>query len=152
MHMRAHAQLAGECQVPQQVLVENGKAVKFSDGRAKVMGTVWSGRMAFEDGEVMPFASQSLRDRKRMFYDGAAVATISLDEENEVVGEPQVAVLGMADPKDGDWGDTLHNALDRLPRKARRDDTAVEEAIRSAVRKTFAPRRKPVVKVHIQRV
>ncbi len=74
--------------------------------------------MAYEDGEVMPFASQTLRDRKRMFYDGAAVATISLDEENEVVGEPQVAVLGMADPLDGEWGDTLHNAFDRLPRKA----------------------------------
>lgn len=152
MHMRAHAQLAEECQVPQQVLVENGKAVKFSDGRAKVMGTVWSGRMAYEDGEVVPFASPMLRDRKRMFYDGAAVATISLDEDGEVVGEPQVAVLGMSDPLDGDWGDTLDIAVSRLPRKARHDDTVVEEALRSAVRKRFAPHRKPVVKVHVQRV
>ena len=152
MHMRAHGELAKECQVPLTVLVENGKAVKFSDGRAKVMGTVWSGRMAYEDGVVVPFASPALRDRKRMFYDGAAVATISLDEDCEVVGEPQVAVLGMADPLDGDWGDTLDNAVSRLPRKARHDDTAVEEAIRSAVRKRFAPKRKPVVKVHVQRV
>ncbi len=153
MHMRAHGELAKECQVPQTVLVENGKAVKFSkDGRARVMGTVWSGRMAFEDGEVVPFSSPMLKDRKRMFYDGAVVATISLDEDGEVCGDPQVAVLGMADPLEDDWADRLDKAVSRLPRKARQDDTAVEEAVRSTIRKAFAPRRKPVVKVHIQRV
>jgi hypothetical protein len=80
------------------------------------------------------------------------VATVSLDEDGEVVGEPQVAVLGMADPLEGDWGDRLHDAVSRLPRKGRLDDTVVEEALRSSVRKVFAPKRKPVVKVHIQRV
>ncbi len=155
MHMRAHAALAKECQVPHTVLVENGSAVKFEKGTAKVMGTVWSGRLAWEDGAVVPFASAMLRDRKRMFYEGAAVATVALDEDGELMGEPQVAVLGMADPLEGKergWSFVLDTAVNRLPKKARRDDVVVEESVRSAIRKAFAPKRKPVVKVHIIRV
>ena len=153
MHMRAHAKLAEECQVPQAVLVENGTAVKFENGRGKVMGTVWSGRLAFEDGEVVPFASAMLRDRKRMFYDGAVVATVVLDDDGEMVGDPAVSVLGMNDPVgEEDWDEVLDRAVNRLPKKARRDDVVVEEAVRSAVRKAFAPKRKPVVKVHVVRV
>ena len=153
MHMRAHAALAEECQVPQTVLVENGTAVKFENGRGKVMGTVWSGRMAFEDGEVVPFASAMLRDRKRMFYDGAVVATVVLDDDGELVGDPAVSVLGMSDPEsEQGWDELLDRAVNRLPKKARRDDVVVEEAVRSAVRKAFAPKKKPVVKVHVVRV
>ena len=156
MHMRAHAILAKECQVPQTVSVENGTAVKFENGKARIAGTVWSGRLALEDGAVVPFASAMLRDRKRMFYEGAAVATVVLDEDGEVLGEPEVAVLGMADPLEGrrdrGWDFILSTAVNRLPRKARRDDDAVEEVVRAGVRKVFAPRRKPVVKVHIIRV
>ncbi|MSO73032.1 MAG: ribonuclease J [Rhodospirillaceae bacterium] len=155
MHMRAHAALAKECQVSQTVLVENGSAVKFDKGAAKIMGTVWSGRLAWEDGAMVPFASAMLRDRKRMFYEGAAVATVVLDEDGELMGEPQVAVLGMADPLEGEergWSFVLDTAVNRLPKKARRDDVVVEEAVRSAIRKAFAPRRKPVVKVHVARI
>ena len=46
----------------------------------------------------------------------------------------------------------IQNALDRLPKKARRDDDVIEENVRQAVRKVFAPARKPVVKVHVSRV
>jgi ribonuclease J len=151
-HIKAHAALASECQVPQALEIENGSAVTFEKGRARVAGTVWSGRMAWEDGEVVPFASPMLRDRKRMFYDGAAVATVTLYEDGMVADDPQVAVLGMVDPFEEDWGEVIEKALNRLPKKARQDDTVVEEAVRSAVRKAFAPKRKPVVKVHIQRV
>ncbi len=156
MHMRAHAALAKECQVPHTVLVENGAAVKFSKDSAKVAGTVWSGRMAWEDGVAVPFASPMLRDRKRMFYDGAVVATVVLDEDGELLGDIRVAVLGMADPLEDStgrgWDNLLDKAVNRLPKKARRDDMVIEEAVRAAVRKAFAPRRKPVVKVHVIRV
>ena len=156
MHMRAHAALAKECQVPQSVLVENGSAVKFENGKARVAGTVWSGRLALEDGQVMPLGSDMLRDRKRMFYEGAAVATIVLDEDGEVICDPQLAVLGIADPLEGEhdrgWDFILDRAVSRIPKKARRDDAVIEDSVKGAVRKVFAPTRKPVVKVHIVRL
>ena len=155
MHIREHAALAAECQVPQTVQVENGMAVKFTDGKAEIKGTVWSGRMAWEDNELIPFSSPMLRDKKRMFYDGSVVASVVLDEDGAVLADPLVSVLGMSDPleeTDRDWAWVIQNAVDRLPKKARRDDDVIEENVRQAVRKVFAPVRKPVVKVHISRI
>ena len=154
-HIKAHAELAKECQVPHALRVENGSAVKFGDGTASIAGTVWSGRMTYEDGKLMPLNDAMLRDRKRMFYEGAVVASILLDEENNVTSPPQIAVLGIGDPmekgRENDWDYVVTTAINRLPKKSRRDDTVIEEAVRSAVRKIFAPARKPVVKVHILR-
>jgi ribonuclease J len=155
MHMKAHAELARECQVPQTLLVENGAAVQFAGERAEIAGTVWSGRIAWEDGQPVPFASPMLRDRKRMFYDGAVVVTVAVDDAGALAGEPQVSVLGMLDPVDGrrgGWAAVLESAIERLPKKSRRDDLVVEEAVRAGVRRAFAPARKPVVKVHLVRV
>jgi len=155
MHIRAHAALAAECQVPQSIEIENGCALRFDNGRAEIKGTVWSSRMTWEDGQLYPFAAPMLRDRKRMFYEGAVVATIALDEEGELTDEPQVAVLGIPDPmagrSDRSWDDMISSIVERLPKKARRDDAVVEEAVRTALRKPFAPSRKPVVRVHVVR-
>jgi len=155
MHIREHAALAKECQVPQSLQVENGSAVKFDGGKATIEGTVWSGRMAWEDGALVPFSSPMLRDRKRLFYDGGVVATVVLDEAGTVIADPVVSVLGMNDPlvsRDRDWVSVIESVITRLPKKARRDDGVIEETVRTAVRKVFAPARKPVVKVHISRV
>ena len=159
MHMRAHAALAKECQVPHTVLVENGSAVKLADKpgadpmRAHVAGKVWNGRFALEDGTPVPMSAPSLRDRKRLFYEGAAVVTVTLDDDGEIASDPEVAVLGMADPMtELEWDKLLTRAIGRLPKKARRDDDTIEETVRSTVRKVFAPARKPVVKVHLQRI
>ena len=158
MHMRAHAELAKECQVPHTVLVENGGAVKLAskpgeDGsHAHVAGKVWAGRYTWEEGQVVPLNAPSLKDRKKMFYEGAAVVTMSLYDDGDVADDPQVTVLGTGDPLDERaWEDLLSRAVERLPKKAKRDDDVVEETLRNTVRKAFSPR-KPVVKVHLQRV
>src|SRR5262249_3632062 len=97
-----------------------------------------------------------LRDRKRMFYEGAAVVSVLLDEDNNVTSPPQIAVLGIADPlenaRENNWDFVITTAINRLPKKSRRDDTVVEESVRGAVRKVFSPARKPVVKVHVFRM
>ena len=158
MHMRAHAALAKECQVPHTILVENGSAVKLADKpgadpmRAHVAGKVWAGRFALDDGEAIPLSAPIFRDRKRMFFEGAAVVTVTLDDDGEIASDPVVTSLGMSEPMNElEWDKLLTRAVARLPKKARRDDDAVEETLKSAVRKAFAPR-KPVVKVHIQRI
>ncbi len=155
MHMRAHAELAKESQVPQAVLLENGSAVKFSEDGAFVVGSVWSGRLAWESGKAIPLNDPVLRDRKRMFYDGAVVVTVPLDTSGEVIDDIQVAVLGIRDPADEtdlerDWDFVISGVVAKLPKKARRDDDVVEEAVRTAVRRKFAPKR-PVVRVHVGR-
>jgi ribonuclease J len=159
MHMRAHAALAKECQVPHTVLVENGSAVKLADrpgddaNKAHVAGKVWSGRFAWEDGKAVPLSSPVLRDRKRMFYDGAAVVTLTMDDDGEIACDPHVDVLGIADPlSEAAWDKLLSKVIARLPKKVLREDESIAETLRAAVRKVFAPARKPVVKIHLQRI
>jgi ribonuclease J len=122
-------------------------------GKAHVAGKVWSGRFAWEDGEAVPLTSPVLRDRKRMFYDGAAVVTVTMDDDGEIAADPHVDVLGISDPLTIDeWDKLLTKTVARLPKKVLRDDDAIEETLRAAVRKIFAPARKPVVKIHLQRI
>ena len=153
--MRAHAALAAECQIPQCVTVNNGEAIRFDGDRAEVVGRVWSGRMTWEDRTVLSFSDPVLRDRKRVFYEGAATATVVLSDAGELIAEPQVSVLAVIDPMAGDdensWSKTLTAVIMRLPKRARADDDVVEETVRTAVRRAMSPR-KPVVKVHVVRV
>ena len=134
MHMNAHAKLAEECQVPQAVLVENGAALKFSDGKAEVMGHVWSGRLAWLDGRAIAMTDPIIKERKKLLFEGAVVVAVVLDDQG-VADDPQVTMLGVTDPlenahrkvgKDRDWDWIISNAIDRLPKKARRDEAVIE--------------------------
>lgn len=150
LHMKAHAKLAEECQVPQSVVAENGQAVRLSSERAEVRGTVWSGRLAWLDGEAVSLADPIMKERKRLLYDGAVVVSIVMSDRGELMADPSVIVLGVAAPLEDDWADLIENAINRVPKKARRDEVVVEESIRTAVRKAFsALDKKPVVKVQI---
>jgi ribonuclease J len=152
MHMNAHAKLAEECQVPQAVLVENGQALKFSNGTAKVMGTVWNGRLTWLEGEVLAMNDPIIKERKKLLFEGAVVVSVTLDDDG-LMDEPQVTVLGTGDPladHERSWDWVLSNAINKLPKKARRDDGVIEDTVKTAVRKAFATTgRKPLVKVHI---
>ena len=161
MHMNAHAKLAKECQVPQAVLVENGTALKFSDGTAEIMGNVWNGRLALLDGRTVALTDPIIKERKKLLFEGAVVVSVVLDNDG-LVDNPQITLLGLTDPlenpnrrvaQDRDWNWIISNAVERLPKKARKDDAVIEDAVKSAVRKVFAPTgRKPLVKVHISLV
>jgi ribonuclease J len=152
LHMKAHAKLAEECQVPLTVVAENGQAVRFTSDGAAVAGRVESGRLAWLDNRVVSLSDAMMKERKRVYYDGAVSVALVLDDAGTVLDDPQVATFGVSNPlsDDRDWADLIDSAVNRLPKKARRDVVVVEEAVRAAVRKAFtALDKKPVVKVQI---
>ncbi|MBT5239584.1 MAG: ribonuclease J [Rhodospirillaceae bacterium] len=158
LHMRAHAELAKECQVPQAVLVENGSAVRLAPGDPAVMGEVWSGRMSWEGDRAVSFWDPVLRDRKKIFYGGSVVVSLVLEEDGRLATDAQVSVLGILDPLADDGSSALaeevEDAVERMKGKSRRDDGAVEEAVRRCIRRIFAGGQngKPLVRVHIARI
>lgn len=158
MHMRAHAELAKECQVPKAILVENGAVVRLAPGEPELAGEVWTGRMAWEGDRAVPFWDPMLRDRKKIFFNGSVVVSLVLEEDGRLGNDAQVAVLGIPDPLADDGEDALaieiERAVERMRGKARRDDDAVEEAVRQCVRRLFSmnQRRKPLTRVHIARI
>ena len=158
LHMRAHAALAKECQVPQALLVENGSTVRLAPGDPVVAGEVWAGRMSWEGDRAVPFWDPMLRDRKKIFFNGSVVVSLVLEDDGRLATDAEVSVLGIPDPMADDGATALaeeiESAVERMRGKPRRDDDAVEEAVRRCVRRIFSmeQRRKPLTRVHIARV
>jgi ribonuclease J len=158
LHMRAHAALAMECQVPQALLVENGSTVRLAPGDPVVAGEVWAGRMSWEGDRAVPFWDPMLRDRKKIFFNGSVVVSLVLEDDGRLATDAEVSVLGIPDPMADDGATALaeeiESAVERMRGKPRRDDDAVEEAVRRCVRRIFSmeQRRKPLTRVHIARV
>ena len=118
---------------------------------------VESGRLAFEGRRLLPLDSEVLKTRQRMSYNGAAMVTLVMDEEGALDGDPEVSLQGLIEETESEDLDTIVEfvaaAVSRLPAKERRDDAAVKEAARTALRrvcnKTFG--KKPPTSVHLVR-
>jgi ribonuclease J len=157
-HLIAHAQLARNCQVPETVVAENGAMVRLAPGPATVIEEVPTGRLAADGNQVLSVGSEALRDRRRMVYNGSAVATVVLDRNGRLLASPKVTVHGVIEETDDvildELAEAVARAVEGLRSSERRDDEAVREAARVAVRRslraTFGKR--PVTEIHIVRI
>jgi ribonuclease J len=158
-HLVEHAKLARDCQVPHSVVVENGSVVRLGPGTAAIIDKVESGRLGLDGNRLVPMGGTVVRDRQRMVDNGAAVATLVLDRDGRLVAEPVVTIHGLLDP-DGDGAldagvrGALREAIGQMPPGSRRDDGAVREVARSALRRVVKRDlgRRPVTEIHVVRI
>jgi ribonuclease J len=159
-HQQAHAALAQECQIPDQIVPANGELIRLGpDGPARVVAHVRSGRMALDGKRLIPLDNGMMRTRSRMVNNGASVVTLVMTARGELVTAPQVAVMGLIDEVADrdmllDVVDAVREAVAGLSKTARADDAQVKEAARIAVRRCFnaSHGKKPVTDVHLVRV
>lgn len=156
-HLVAQARLAEQCQVPQALVTRNGEVVKLGPGPAAVVGEVPVGRLVVDGKLLVPAAAEALRNRHRMTFNGAALATVVIDGEGRLRAPPQVSVQGLAEGDEGVAGDLQQQvelAVSQLSARERRDDQAVREAARLAVRRSLKAwhGKKPVTEVHVVRI
>jgi ribonuclease J len=157
-HLIAHAQLARDCQVPETVIAENGAMVRLAPGPATVIDTVSVGRLVADGNQLRALGSAALKSRQRMGFNGTAVATVVLDKSGRLLARPQVTLQGLAEEADaatlGALGDRLGQAIADLPAPRRRDDEAVRETARLAMRRSLKASygKRPVTDIHIVRL
>lgn len=158
--LQAHAQLARDCQVAQAVIPANGRILRLAEDGAEVVGEVPSGRLAIDGKRIVPLGRESLRGRHRIINNGAAVATLVIDRSGSLLGDPQLAVMGLLEDPAGD-GDlsssvvaAVRAAVESMSAADRSDDDSVRQAVRGAVRRSFnaLQGKKPVTEVHLVRV
>jgi ribonuclease J len=158
-HLLEHAKVAEECQVPETVVALNGDVVRLAPGKAEIVGVVPSGRLAADGTILIPLDGPSVQMRRRLMFNGSAVATVVLDTIGDLLAPPQVTLHGIAD--EAEEGDivravaaAVRSAVEGLPRPRRRDDAEVREAARLAIRRTVRTTRgkKPPIDVHIVRL
>ncbi|RMD62948.1 MAG: ribonuclease J [Alphaproteobacteria bacterium] len=158
-HLAEHARLAAACQVPQQIVGENGTLIRLAPGPAGIVARVHAGRLALDGNRLLPLDSPIIRDRRRMSFNGAVVVTLVIGADLKFQGMPIITAQGLLDPeteadKLAAIAEGLRDALQPLSNASRRDDAAVKEAARLAVRRAFYRLlgRKPVTEVHLVRL
>ncbi len=158
-HLLAHAELAEELQVPEQLVLRNGLMARIAPGPAEVIDDVPAGRLHL-DGRVLVRAGEApLRERRMMSFAGHVVVSLVVDEAGRLLAEPEVACEGIPDLEDGltvedTCREAAEDAVNRMRKSAARDDDAMAEAARRAVRGRlrFLWDKKPPVRVLVTRV
>ena len=155
-HLSEHAGLAEDCGAD-AILIEDGDILRLAPGRADVVESAVVGRLAIDGPRLLPLEGGVLGARKRMLFNGVVVASFAVDKAGKVLGKPQVAAPGLFDA-DGEEPEQLAVELARvvmeLPQSLKREDDALREAARAALRKSVGRRlkKRPNVEVHLMRV
>ena len=155
-HLSAHAALAQEAQVT-PILIEDGDILRLSPGRPEVTDSAPVGRLVLDGGRLVPLQGGVMGARRRMLYNGVVIASLAVDESGRLLGTPKVSAPGLFEPEDPQTGRLaadLAQAIADLPLALRREDAALADAARAALRRALGRRlqKRPLVDVHLLRV
>jgi ribonuclease J len=158
-HLIAHAELAGECQVQQPLIIQNGDVVRLAASGAGIVDEVPVGRLASDGKGLLPVDGRALKDRRRVTFNGSAVASLVLDRRGESLAPPAISTIGIVEPAAAEAAapalrSAIERALDELPGSLRRDDEAVRDSARRALRRILNERfgKRPLVEIHLVRI
>jgi ribonuclease J len=158
-HLIAHAELAGECQVQQPLVIQNGDVVRLAASGASIVDEAPVGRLASDGKGLLPVDGTALKDRRRVTFNGSAVATLVLDRRGEPLAPPTISTIGVVEPAAAEAAapalrSAVEHALDELSASLRRDDEAVRDAARRALRRILNERfgKRPLVEIHVVRI
>src|SRR3546814_9668611 len=85
-HLAAHAEIAKECQVPQQIVGRNGMVVRLAPGEAAIVDHVPSGRLVYDGRRLLPRDSAVLEGRQTLMVRGAVAVPLVMDEAGTLDG------------------------------------------------------------------
>jgi ribonuclease J len=155
-HLSAHAALATELGVT-PVMLENGDILGLAPGKPEVIDSAPVGRLALDGNRVVPLVGGVMAARRRMLFNGVVVGSLAVDATGRLMGRARISAPGLFEPEDPEserLGREFGQALADLPAPLRRDDGALADAARAALRKLVGKRlgKKPMVDVHLLRV
>ena len=155
-HLSAHAALAKEGGAT-PILLEDGDILSLSPGRPEVVDSAPVGRLALDGNRVVPLNGGVLAARRRMLFNGVVLGSFAVDAAGKMVGKPRVSAPGLFEPDDPETARVtaeFSQAVTDLPMTLRKDDSALADAARAALRRALGRRlqKRPMVDVHLLRV
>jgi ribonuclease J len=155
-HLSAHAALAQEAGAT-PILIEDGDMLSLAPGAAEVVDSAPIGRLAVDGSRLVPLDGNVFAARKRMLYNGIVLGSLAVDAGGRVLGAARVSAPGLFEPDDPETARVAADfgaAVADLPLALRRDDAALTEAARAALRRALGKRlqKRPLVDVHLLRV
>jgi ribonuclease J len=155
-HLSAHAALAQEAGA-KPILLEDGDILSLSPDRAEVTDSAPVDKLVLDGSRLTPIGGGVMTARRRMLFNGVVVASLAVDANGRMRGEPRISAPGLFDADDAEL-DRIHaefaDAIDDLPQSLRRDDASLSDAARAALRRALGRRlqKRPLVDVHLLRV
>ncbi|MEL6979052.1 MAG: ribonuclease J [Pseudomonadota bacterium] len=146
-HLTEHARLAPGWGAERAIVAPNGKMVRLAGGgdgaeSPTIIEDVDAGR-DYLDGETMVGALDGvIRSRLRLARQGHVTIVLVVDEEGELIADPEIRVIGA--PEDGDgWPSPLSEmieevvdaAVEKMSARDRRSDKQIQETAIGACRK-----------------
>lgn len=155
-HLQEHAALAAECGA-KPILIADGDVLRLSGNRPEVVEGVPTGKLMLDGDRLLPLDGGVVAARKKMLFNGVVVASLAVDRQGKVLGDPQISAPGLfesTDPEPALLADELRRAVSDLNGPLRRDDDALRDATRTALRRAINRRlrKRPSVEVHLLRV
>ena len=159
MHLREHVQIARAKGLGSEIAV-NGTMLDLTGPQPRVVDQVETGRI-YLDGTVLIGALDGIvRDRIRMALNGHVLVSVIVDEDNNVLPDAWVELMGLADITRGGQSLARHiegelaEFLDGADARTVADDGKMDEAIRRITRQVSMEEigKKPEVTVIISRL
>lgn len=155
-HLSAHAELAQEAG-SSPIMIEDGDILSLAPGRAEVIDSAPIGRLVLDANRLVPLNGEVLAARRRMLFNGVILGSVAVDATGKILGKPRISAPGLYEPEDPETDRITRDfasALADLPVALRRDDSALADAARSALRRVLGKRfqKRPLVDVHLLRV
>jgi ribonuclease J len=157
LHLAEHAALARRAGVPEVLVCRNGDLVRLAPGKAEIIDEIPSGRL-YKDGALLVDAeTRTVASRRRLSFSGVVTVALALSEKGELLADPEVELMGIPEIDAAGLSmeeiarDAVEDAFQSLSKPRRRDQDAVAEAVRRAVRAAIAERwnKKPICHVHV---
>ncbi len=155
-HLSAHAALAQEAGIT-SIMMEDGDILSLAPGVPAIVDSAPVGRLVLDGNRLMPLQGGVMGARRRMLFNGVAILSLAVDEAGRLRGVPRISAPGLFDADDPETGRIVHElseSIADLPASLRRDDAALSEAAKAALRRALGKRlqKRPLVDVHLLRV
>jgi ribonuclease J len=155
-HLTAHAALAEE-EGARAILMEDGDILNLAPGIVEIVDSAPVGRLVLDENRLIPMTGEVMNARRRLLYNGVVVASLAVDRAGNLLGEPKISAPGLLDSDDPEAARVVREfseGIEDLPEATRRDDDALTEAARTALRRAVGKRlkKRPQVDVHLLRV
>ena len=155
-HLVSHTALAREMGA-RPMLLEDGDILRLAPGPPEIVDSAPVGRLVLDANRLMPLNGGVMSARRRMLFNGVVVASLAMDAAGRLRGQPRVSAPGLFEPDDPETeqlAEEFAEAVADLPLPQRRDDAALSEAARAALRRVLGRRlqKRPLVDVHLLRI